>query len=92
MENEQWKTVGSDHKLRFNPEEIIGKGGFSVVYGGLFVENGETEKVAAKCIQKGYMDLPLIEQEAVLMLKAQNHLNILRYICYIKDDLNLQVI
>lgn len=89
MENDEWKTVSSDSNLRINLKEILGRGSFSVVYGGLFYENGETKKVAAKCIQKGYMNVPLIEHEAKLMLKAQDHTNILRYICYKTDDLFL---
>lgn len=71
--------------VSYNPNSIIGKGGFGVVYLGS-LDEAATGNVAVKCIPKGYVDLSVMKEEANLMLKASNHSNILRYICYKTND------
>ncbi len=71
-------------KLSFDREQIIGEGGFGKVYEGLFED---VKRVAVKRFQKsGKVDGPSIKLEAELMLKANEHPNILRYFCYEVDD------
>lgn len=66
--------------VSYTSNKIIGKGGFGVVYEG-FLDENPIRKVAVKCILKVNVDLSVMKEEAQLMLKANNHANILQFIC-----------
>lgn len=74
-------------KMSYDPKNIIGAGGFANVYEGLFED---VKRVAVKRFQKSGRDdddESTIKREAELMLKANEHPNILRYFCHeVNDD------
>lgn len=75
-EETEWRTVG---KLRY-PSKNFGSGSFGTVFAGYF----ERKKVAVKRILKHNIDInhdSLMPLEAELMQAADDHPNILRYIC-----------
>ncbi len=69
-------TIG---KVSYDREKMIGRGCFASVYEGLFEG---LKKVAVKRLLKTKDDESAIKREAELMLKANEHQNILRYFCY----------
>jgi len=76
------KNVGN--KVSYDPNQIIGNGSYAIVYEGLY-EN--TKKVAVKRILRGQVDEMLIKEEFHIMLKADDHPNILRCLfCEMNDD------
>lgn len=67
-------------KVSYDPKNIIGTGGFANVYEGLFED---VKRVAVKRFEKSCKDdESAIKREAELLLKANEHPNILRYFCY----------
>lgn len=70
-------TVG---KLSYCCERVIGQGTFSTVFAGLFEE---CKPVAIKRIQKSYdvKSESQLKREIELMLKMNDHPNILRLFC-----------
>lgn len=75
-EETEWRTVG---KLRY-PLKHFGSGSFGLVFAGYYGK----KKVAVKRIQKHHIDVShesLMPLEAELMQAADDHPNILRYIC-----------
>ena len=80
--NMNMKKLGK--KVSYDPNRIIGNGSYAIVYEGLY-EN--TKKVAVKRILRGQVDEMLIKEEVHIMLKADDHPNILRCLCCkINDD------
>lgn len=71
-------------KLSYSREKIIGQGAFGTVFKG-FLEG--TKPVAVKRIQTSctFDDDLFVTREINLMLKA-DHPNILRILCYEKND------
>ncbi len=80
-EDTEWNEVG---KLRYDPSKHFGSGSFGTVFAGYFGR----KKVAVKRIQKQHVDTnheSLMPSEAELMQTADDHPNILRYVCTEKD-------
>ncbi len=74
-------TIG---KVSYDNEKLIGRGCFpNIVFEGLFED---LKKVAVKRLIKTQDDEFTIKREAELMLKANEHPNILRYFCYEMDE------
>lgn len=81
-EDTGWKTVGN---LQYDGSKCLGKGSFGVVFDGT---NG-TKKVAVKRIQIVHLDdswKSRMKSEVELMQMADDHPNILQYICTEQDD------
>ncbi len=71
-----------DKKLSYDPENVIGRGSFGIVYKGLYLN----KQVAVKRIQRSHGVDESVLQEVEFMMKAEAHPNSLRYICTHKDD------
>ncbi len=74
-------------KLSYDSNKELGRGGFAIVYEGLFEGS---KKVAVKRIQQAHVNLSSLSQnepenETKIMLEVSDHQNILRYICYETD-------
>jgi len=78
----EMKQVGD--KLTYDAEIELGRGGYAIVYEGLLLKG--SEKVAVKRILKDHINQPLITGETKIMLRVNDHQNILRYVCYDTDD------
>ena len=76
-------------KVRYDPSRIVGNGSYASVYEGLY-EN--TKKVVVKRILRGQVDEMLLKEEVYIMLKADDHPNILRCLCCEMNDDFLYVI
>ncbi len=70
-------------RLSYDSNRKLGSGGFSTVYVGLF---NEVKPAAVKRIVKDNVEESSIAQEVKLMLKADDHPNILRYLGYEADN------
>jgi len=70
--------------LSYDEGVILGRGSFSFVYLGFLKDNSKT--VAVKRIQNSESETHSIRREVELMQRADDHPNILRYICTEKDD------
>jgi len=78
----EYHTAGD--KLKYNKKKILGKGGFATVFEGLFEGS---KPVAIKRFQTSDVENESsILKEAELMLKANDHPNILRYYCMEMTD------
>ena len=80
-EKTEWNKVG---KLSYDSSKHFGNGAFGFVFAGYFGR----KKVAVKRIQKQHVDTnhtSLMPLEAELMQAADDHPNILRYICTEQD-------
>ncbi len=65
--------------LKYDPNRRIGDGRFGIVFHGLFEEK---DVVAVKRFQLAQLeDQNTVKREANLLLKANDHPNILRYFC-----------
>lgn len=76
----EMKKVGE--KMSYDPEKMLGEGGFAFVYEGFF----DGFKVAVKRIQKEHLDDSLVERETDIMRLASKHSNILGFFGLEKDD------
>ena len=81
------RSIGA---LSYDRQNVIGKGGFGVVYLGLY-QNGSDPKtrVAVKRILRSYRadDDYFIRREIDILMRAGGHPNIRRYFCTeITDD------
>lgn len=63
--------------LRYDPNDVIGKGGFGIVFRGFYFHS---TPVAAKRIQKATLNYVKVREEVELMKKAKGHRNVLHYI------------
>ena len=87
------KKVGD--KLSYDPKTILGRGSFGIVFKGLLESkmgiNSNSRgsiktAVAVKRFQNSEIEAISLQREVLLMQRAGDHPNILRYICTEKDD------
>lgn len=73
--------------MRYDPKNILGKGGFSTVFSGFYFmsESSEPEvAVAVKRIERVHFDesaKDVVLKEADIMKKLGGHPNVLSFIC-----------
>ncbi len=71
-------------KVKYYADLIIGRGSFGIVYSGNLrrgIYGGNNEPIAVKRVERGRVDESAIQREVELMVKANDHPNILRYCC-----------
>lgn len=88
------KKVGD--QLSYDPKNILGRGSFGIVFKGHLESKmgnnrnssrgSDKRAVAVKRFQNSEIEAIALQREVVLMQRAGDHPNILRYICTEKDD------
>ncbi len=90
-------TTNKVGNLNYDPEKILGRGSISTVFAG-FLDSDNKDissygiykkvpvKVAAKRFQNTDIERTSVQKELELMQKANNHPNILSYICYEENN------